>query len=60
MIEHEKELLKSFKVEELEQRLEMKLWDGEGKTGCTWTSETTGLTYADNNCDNAPDELYGH
>jgi hypothetical protein len=56
MTEQEKELMKSFKVEELEQRLEMKIWGG-GDTGCTWTSETTGITYADANCDGMPEEF---
>ena len=47
----------SFKVDELEERLEMKLWSGGGNTGCTWTSETTGITYADADCDGVPEEF---
>ena len=34
MNEKEKELMKHFKVEELEERLEMKLWDGHSKRKC--------------------------
>ncbi len=29
MTKDEKELMKNFKVEELEERLEMRLWDGK-------------------------------
>lgn len=37
MTNNEKMVMKSFKVEELEERLEMKLWDGhsDGKCGDT-------------------------
>lgn len=34
MNEKEKELMKHFKVEELEERLEMKLWDGHSDGQC--------------------------
>ena len=54
MNEQESRLMKNFKVEELEQRLEMKLWGG-GDTNCTWTSETTGVSYPDSDCDGTPD-----
>lgn len=55
MTNNEKELLKSFKVEELEQRLEMKIWSGGGSEPCTWTSETTGISYPDSDCNGDPD-----
>lgn len=34
MTEQEKELMKTFKIEELEERLEMRLWDGHSDRQC--------------------------
>ena len=34
MTEQEKELMKNFKIEELEERLEMRLWDGHSDRQC--------------------------
>ena len=41
MTEQEKELMKTFKIEELEERLEMRLWDGH--SDCQYAK--TGQTY---------------
>ena len=54
----ESKLMKNFKVEELEQRLEMDIWGGGSGKPCYWTSEATGITYIDANCDGASDDLH--
>lgn len=36
----EKELMKNFKIEELEERLEMRLWDGHSDGKCGTDGQT--------------------